>query len=75
MCRIGPIRANPENALTALKPIQLHDALTSMTMNDRIDRRRPVPGRDIVAEKRELEAAATKKPPRLKSRGKGETAT
>jgi hypothetical protein len=44
-------------------------------MNDRVDRSRPVPGRDIVPEEGELEAAAAEKPPWLKGRGKSETTT
>ena len=70
-----PVRATPENALTALKPFQVRDALSSMTVNDCVDRRRPVTGRYIVSQEGKLQTAATKKPPRLKGRGKSETTT
>jgi hypothetical protein len=73
MCPIGPIRATPHNTLTALKPVQVRDALLSMTVNDRVDRRRPVTGRYIVSQEGKLQTAATKKPPRLKGRGKSKT--
>jgi len=75
ICPISPIRGPGKTLVPPLKPLHVHFALPPMTMNDRIDRRRPVPGRDIVPEERELEAAATEQPPRLKGRGKGKTTT
>jgi hypothetical protein len=53
----------------------LHDdfALPPMTVNDRVDRCRPVTGRYVVPQERKLETTAAEKPPRLKGRGKSET--
>jgi len=53
----------------------LHDdfPVPAMTVDDRVDRRRPVTSRYIVPQERKLETAAAEKPPRLKGRGKSET--
>jgi hypothetical protein len=61
------------NRVPSLK--SLHDGLPlpPMTVNDRVDRRRPVTGRYIVPQERKLKTAAAEKPPRLKRRGKSET--
>jgi hypothetical protein len=61
---IGPkglIRTTPgrdQDATYPLKPFQIRVALPSMTVNDRVDRCRPVTGRCIVPQERKLEAAA-----------------
>jgi hypothetical protein len=54
---IGLIRTTPGPAYP-LKPFQIRVALPSMTVNDRVDRCRPVTGRYIVPQERKLEAAA-----------------
>jgi hypothetical protein len=54
--------ASPQNQTEtrpiALEPLQIRVALPSMTVNDRVDRCRPVTGRHIVPQERKLEAAA-----------------
>ena len=59
--------------MRALKSFHDDFALPPMTVNDRVDRRRPVTGRYIVPQEGKLETAAAEKPPRLKGRGKSET--
>jgi hypothetical protein len=69
-CRIDCDRKRNQGTLKSL-----HDdfPLPAMTVNDRVDRRRPVTGWYIVPQERKLETAAAEKPPRLKGRGKSET--
>jgi hypothetical protein len=51
---MGPIRATPQQHLACLKPFQFRAERPSMTMNDRVDRCRPVPRRYIVPQEGKL---------------------
>jgi hypothetical protein len=65
----------PSERRTALKPAQVPLPLAPMTVNNRVDRRRPVTGGHIVLQERKLEPATAEQSPRLKSGGKGKTTT
>jgi hypothetical protein len=55
---IGPYPLDPARRPPALKRFQIRFPLPSMTVNDRVDRCRPVTGWYIVPQERKLEAAA-----------------
>jgi hypothetical protein len=74
--KLGEDGSHPNDlgdCVASLKSLYDDFPLSAMTVNDRVDRGRPVTSRYIVPQERKLETAAAEKPPRLKGRGKSET--
>jgi hypothetical protein len=64
----------PTKLISPLKPFQIHIALPAMTMNDRVDRRGPVPSRYIVPQECKLQPATAEQPAGFKSGRKSKAA-